>query len=209
MHLGCQFLFAPLTHTYYLAETLKNELEEFVRLKKCPSGSGRGWKMKRGSKETKSKRWRCCWPCLQVHDGVLHPPLVVFAHVLVHVWVVGADVLLRAPVGHRAELEGWVLLLGMLKLVAHTEAGQAPICLTHFCPLPWLTGDWVRVKINQSIIQINDSRPVDFKWLFFIVFKNSGNWVTLNEIRFFFFHSTPNSCALINLPFKCMGFGSR
>lgn len=55
-------------------------------------------------------------PGLQVDDGVLHRLLVVFPHVLVHVRVVGADVFLRAAVGHRAELEGRVLLLWMLEL---------------------------------------------------------------------------------------------
>lgn len=60
-------------------------------------------------------------PRLQVDDGVLHCPLVVFAHVLVHVRVVGADVLLRAAVGHRAELEGRVLLLRVLELVKQRE----------------------------------------------------------------------------------------
>lgn len=60
-------------------------------------------------------------PRLQVDDGVLHCPLVVFAHVLVHVRVVGADVLLRAAVGHRAELQGRVLLLRVLELVKQRE----------------------------------------------------------------------------------------
>lgn len=60
-------------------------------------------------------------PRLQVDDGVLHRPLVVFAHVLVHVRVVGADVLLRAAVGHRAELQGRVLLLRVLELVKQRE----------------------------------------------------------------------------------------
>lgn len=63
-------------------------------------------------------------PGLQVQYGVLHSPLVVFAHVLVHVWVVGADVFFCAPVGHRAKFQGWVLLLGMLKLVEQREAGE-------------------------------------------------------------------------------------
>lgn len=60
-------------------------------------------------------------PGLQVDDGVLHRLLVVFAHVLVHVWVVGADVFLRAAVGHRAKLQRRVLLLGMLELVKHRK----------------------------------------------------------------------------------------
>lgn len=60
-------------------------------------------------------------PGLQVGDGVLHRLLVVLPHVLVHVRVVGADVLLRAAVGHGAELQRRVLLLGMLELAKQRE----------------------------------------------------------------------------------------
>ena len=63
-------------------------------------------------------------PGLEIVYGVFHPSLVVLDHVLVHVRIVGADVLLRAPVGHRAKLERWVLLLGMLELVARREGAQ-------------------------------------------------------------------------------------
>lgn len=62
-------------------------------------------------------------PGLQVDDGVLHCLLVVFAHVLVHAQVVGAYVFLRAAVGHRAELQGRVLLLRMLEL-AKAKGGE-------------------------------------------------------------------------------------
>lgn len=61
-------------------------------------------------------------PSLEVEYGILHSFLVVFAHVLVHVWVVGADVFFCAPVGHRAKLQRWVLLLGMLKLAEQRKA---------------------------------------------------------------------------------------
>lgn len=61
-------------------------------------------------------------PSLEVEYGVLHSFLVVFAHVLVHVWVVGADVFFCAPVGHCAKLQRWVLHLGMLKLAEQREA---------------------------------------------------------------------------------------
>ena len=63
-------------------------------------------------------------PSLEVENGVLHSFLVVFAHVLVHVWVVGADVFFCAPVGHCAKLQRWVLLLWMLKLTEQREARE-------------------------------------------------------------------------------------
>lgn len=63
-------------------------------------------------------------PRLQVDDGVLHCLLVVLPHVLVHVRVVGADIFLRAAVGHRAKLEGRVLLLRMLELVKQREVRE-------------------------------------------------------------------------------------
>ena len=55
-------------------------------------------------------------PCLKVVDGLLHSFLVVADHVLVHVGIVGADVLLRAAVWNRAETQRWVLLCRLLKL---------------------------------------------------------------------------------------------
>lgn len=55
-------------------------------------------------------------PGLEVLDGLLHALLVVADHVLVHVGVVGADVLLRAAVGHRAEAQRRVLLCRLLEL---------------------------------------------------------------------------------------------
>lgn len=63
-------------------------------------------------------------PGLQVDDGILHCLLVVLPHVLVHVRVVGAYVFLRAAVGHRAELQGRVLLLRMLELVKQREVRE-------------------------------------------------------------------------------------
>ena len=44
-----------------------------------------------------------CLPSLEVVNGLLHSFLVVADHELVHVGIVGADVLLRAPIGHGAE----------------------------------------------------------------------------------------------------------
>lgn len=63
-------------------------------------------------------------PSFEVHNGILHSSLVVFAHVLVHVWVVGANIFFGAPVGHCAKLQRWVLLLWMLKLVEQREEGE-------------------------------------------------------------------------------------
>lgn len=63
-------------------------------------------------------------PGLEVQNGVFHSSLVVFAHVLVHVWVVGADVFFCAPIGDCAKLQRWVLLLGMLKLVEQREVRE-------------------------------------------------------------------------------------
>lgn len=63
-------------------------------------------------------------PGLEVQYGILHSLLVVFSHVLVHVWVVGADVFFCATVGHRAKLQRWVLLLGMLKLAEQRETRE-------------------------------------------------------------------------------------
>lgn len=61
-----------------------------------------------------------------------------------HVGVVGADVLLRAAVGHGAELQRRVLLLGMLELVKQREVreggtGVRRTSLTRFCLHPRLT----------------------------------------------------------------------
>lgn len=79
--------------------------------------------------QNKSKKARCREkanrPGLEVEYGVLHPFLVVFAHVLVHVWVVGADVFFCTPIGHCAKLQRWILLLGMLKLAEQREAREA------------------------------------------------------------------------------------
>lgn len=55
-------------------------------------------------------------PSLEVVDGLLHAFLVVADHVLVHVGVVGTDVLLGAAVGHGAKPKWWVLLRGLLEL---------------------------------------------------------------------------------------------
>lgn len=55
-------------------------------------------------------------PGLEVVDGLLHALLVVADHVLVHVGVVGANVLLRAAVWHRAETQRRVLLRRVLEL---------------------------------------------------------------------------------------------
>ena len=63
-------------------------------------------------------------PSLEVQYGVLHSSLVVFAHVLVHVWVVGADVFFCAPIGHCAKLQRWVLLFWMLKLSEKRRRGR-------------------------------------------------------------------------------------
>lgn len=63
-------------------------------------------------------------PGLEIVYGILHSSLVVFAHVLVHVWVVGADILFCASVGHRAKLQRRVLLLWMLKLSQQRKAGE-------------------------------------------------------------------------------------
>lgn len=60
-------------------------------------------------------------PGLEVVDGLLHALLVVADHVLVHVGVVGADVLLRAAVGHRAEAKRRVLLRRLLELEREEE----------------------------------------------------------------------------------------
>lgn len=80
----------------------------------------RPWKMQQVTNTQK----RGNRPGLEVQYGVLHSSLVVFAHVLMHVWVVGADIFFRAPVGHRAKLQRWVLLLGVLKLVEQREVGE-------------------------------------------------------------------------------------
>lgn len=58
-------------------------------------------------------------PSLEVVDGLLHAFLVVPDHVLVHVGVVGTDVLLGAAVWHGAKAEWWVLLCRLLEL--HSE----------------------------------------------------------------------------------------
>lgn len=55
-------------------------------------------------------------PCLQVINGLFHALLVVANHILVHVGIVGADVLLSAPVWHCAKTQWRVLLCRLLKL---------------------------------------------------------------------------------------------
>ena len=55
-------------------------------------------------------------PSLEVVNGVLHPSLVIFDHVMVHARVVTADVLLCTSIGHRAKLQRGVLLCGVLEL---------------------------------------------------------------------------------------------
>lgn len=55
-------------------------------------------------------------PSLEVFNGFLYTLLVVANHILVHVGIVGADVLLGAAVWHRAETQRWVLLCRLLKL---------------------------------------------------------------------------------------------
>lgn len=65
-------------------------------------------------------------PSLEVVDGLLHALLVVPDHVLVHVGVVGTDVLLGAAVWHGAKPEWWVLLCRLLEL--HRRLGMR--CVT-------------------------------------------------------------------------------
>lgn len=60
--------------------------------------------------------WLFFLPSLEVIDGLLHTLLVVADHVLVHVGIVGADVLLCAAVWHRAEAQRGVLLRRLLEL---------------------------------------------------------------------------------------------
>ena len=55
-------------------------------------------------------------PCFKTVKGILHSSLVVFHHVGVHIWIVATNVPLSAPIGNRAESEGWVMLLRFLKL---------------------------------------------------------------------------------------------
>lgn len=55
-------------------------------------------------------------PSLEVVNGLLHTLLVVADHVLVHVGIVGADVLLCAAVRHCAEAQRRVLLRRVLEL---------------------------------------------------------------------------------------------
>ncbi len=55
-------------------------------------------------------------PSLEVVDGLLHTFLVVANHVLVHVGIVGANVLLCAAVGHCAKAQRRVLLRRLLEL---------------------------------------------------------------------------------------------
>lgn len=55
-------------------------------------------------------------PSLEVFNGFLYTLLVVANHILVHVGIVGADVLLGAAVWHRAETQRWVLLCRLLEL---------------------------------------------------------------------------------------------
>lgn len=67
-------------------------------------------------------------PGLKVVDGLLHALLVVANHILVHVGIVGADVLFGAAVGHRTKAQRWVLLRRLLKL--HKENRWAEIKVT-------------------------------------------------------------------------------
>lgn len=55
-------------------------------------------------------------PSFEVVNGLLHSLLVVTYHILVHVGIVRADVLLRAAVWHRAEAQRRVLLRRLLEL---------------------------------------------------------------------------------------------
>lgn len=55
-------------------------------------------------------------PSLEVVNGLLHTFLVVTDHVLVHVGVVGTDVLLSAAIWHGAKTKWWVLLCRLLEL---------------------------------------------------------------------------------------------
>lgn len=132
-------------------------------------------------------------PSLEVRNGVLHSSLVVFAHVLVHVWVVGTDVFFCAPVGHRAKLQRWVLLLGMLKLAEQREAREEDgrgMRHTRLCTnLSDLFLSTFQTNLQHSVhSQIFEKRAVcglkvAFRTVFY-VFKNCGNGVMLNEILF-------------------------
>lgn len=83
-----------------------------IYLKKWPDGTLNEYmKWKKKSTHGNSDR-----PSLEVQYGVFYSFLVVFAHVLVHVRIVGADVFFCAPVGHCTKLQRRVLLLWMLKL---------------------------------------------------------------------------------------------
>lgn len=55
-------------------------------------------------------------PTLEVFNGLLHTLLVVADHVLVHVRVVGTDVLLCAAVWHCAKTKRRILLRRLLEL---------------------------------------------------------------------------------------------
>lgn len=55
-------------------------------------------------------------PSLEVVNGLLHTLLVVADHVLVHIRVVGTDILLCAAIWHSAKTKWWVLLRWLLEL---------------------------------------------------------------------------------------------
>lgn len=55
-------------------------------------------------------------PGLEVVNGLFHTLLVVANHVLVHIGIIGADILLCAAVWHCAETQRWVLLCWLLEL---------------------------------------------------------------------------------------------
>lgn len=90
-------------------------LKELYFLTKISKWKYGTWKQEKKMIQT-VKRKVANRPSLEVQYGFFHSFLVVFSHVLVHVWVVGADIFFSAPVGHRSKLQRWVLLLWMLKL---------------------------------------------------------------------------------------------
>lgn len=108
-------------------------------------------------------------PSLEIQNGVLHPSLVVFAHVLMHVWVVGADVFFCAPIGHCAKLQRWVLLLGMLELVEQREVREGDgrsmrhtrLC-TNLSDL-FLSTFQTHLQLHAQIKSLNREQCVDFK----------------------------------------------
>lgn len=69
-------------------------------------------------------------PSLEVVNGFLYTLLVVANHILVHVGIVGADVLLSAAIWHRAETQWWVLVCWLLKLHKKKKRRWAEIKVT-------------------------------------------------------------------------------